>query len=162
MIDVVDRITRSRMMAGIQGKDTKPELDLRRALHRLGLRYRLHVTGLPGRPDIVLPRYHAAILVHGCFWHRHAHCTFCTTPASNKEFWKLKFGETVKRDKRNLEALLKLGWKVAVVWECSVKAEGAEAVAGRTVAWLQSGRSFKEISSRSAKARSRGITGRTA
>jgi DNA mismatch endonuclease (patch repair protein) len=158
MIDVVDKITRSRMMAGIQGKNTKPELDLRRALHRLGLRYRLHATRLPGRPGIVLPRYHAAIQVHGCFWHRHEHCSFCTRPASNKEFWKLKFGETVKRDKRNLAALRKLGWKVAIVWECSIKAEGAEAVAERTVAWLQSGRSFKEISSRGAKARSRRVS----
>jgi DNA mismatch endonuclease (patch repair protein) len=155
MIDVVDKITRSRMMAGIQGKDTKPELELRRALHRLGLRYRLHVTGLPGRPDILLPRHHAAIQVHGCFWHRHEHCTFCTTPASNMRFWKLKFGETVKRDTRNLEALRKLGWKVAIVWECSVKDEGAEAIAQRIDTWLQSGRSFKEISSRSAMAASR-------
>ena len=154
MIDVVDKITRSRMMAGIRGKDTKPELSLRRALHRLGLRYRLHPVGLPGRPDILLPRHHAAIQVHGCFWHRHEHCAFCTTPASNMRFWKSKFGETVKRDKRNLEALRKLGWKVAIVWECSVKDEGAEAVARRIAAWLQSGRSFKEISSRSARAKS--------
>jgi DNA mismatch endonuclease, patch repair protein len=155
MIDVVDKITRSRMMAGIRGKDTKPEVGLRHALHRLGLRYRLHPAVLPGRPDIVLPRHHAAIQVHGCFWHRHKHCAFCTTPASNKRFWNSKFSETVKRDKRKLEALLKLGWKVAVVWECSVKDEGAEAVAGKIAAWLQSGRSFKEISSRSANAASR-------
>jgi DNA mismatch endonuclease, patch repair protein len=154
MIDVVDKITRSRMMAGIRGKNTKPELDLRRALHREGLRYRLHVTGLPGRPDIVLPKHRAAIQVHGCFWHRHEHCAFCTTPASNAGFWKAKFGETVERDRLNLEALRKLGWKVAIVWECSVKNEGAEAVAERVTAWLQSGRSFKEISSRSAKAAS--------
>jgi DNA mismatch endonuclease (patch repair protein) len=154
-MDVVDKITRSRMMAGIQGKDTQPELGLRRALHHLGFRYRLHVTGLPGRPDIVLPRHHAAIQVHGCFWHRHEHCAFCTTPASNIGFWRLKFGETVKRDKRNLEAMRKLRWKVAIVWECSIKIEGAEAVAGRLAAWLQSGRSFKEISSRSAKANGR-------
>ena len=158
MIDVVDKITRSRMMAGIRGKDTKPELDLRRALHREGLRYRLHVTGLPGRPDIVLPKHRAAIQVHGCFWHRHEHCAFCTTPASNAGFWKVKFGETVKRDKLNLEALRKLGWKVAIVWECSVKNQGAEAVAGRITAWLQSGRSFKEISSRTANATSRRIS----
>jgi DNA mismatch endonuclease (patch repair protein) len=151
MIDVVDKVTRSRMMAGIRGKDTKPELELRRALHREGLRYRLHVAGLPGRPDIVLPRHHAIVEVRGCFWHRHEHCTFCTTPASNAGFWKVKFGETVKRDKLNLEALRKLGWKVAIVWECSIKSEGAEAIAGRVTAWLQSGRSFKEISSRSAK-----------
>ncbi|HXN66207.1 MAG TPA: DNA mismatch endonuclease Vsr [Bradyrhizobium sp.] len=157
MIDVVDRVTRSRMMAGIRGKDTKPELDLRRALHRGGLRYRLHVAGLPGRPDIVLRRYSAIVEVHGCFWHRHERCLFCTTPASNRRFWKLKFGETVKRDKRNLEALRKLGWKVAIVWECSVKDEGPEAVAGKIAAWLQSGRSFKEISSRRARASPRRI-----
>lgn len=155
MIDVVDKITRSRMMAGIRGKDTEPELDLRRALHRKGLRYRLHVAALPGRPDIVLRRHNAAIQVHGCFWHRHKHCEFCTTPASNTRFWKSKFGETVKRDKRQLEALLKFGWKVAIVWECSVKDKGADAVALRIVAWLRSGRSFKEISSRSAMAASR-------
>jgi DNA mismatch endonuclease (patch repair protein) len=155
MIDVVDKITRSRMMAGIRGKNTKPELALRRALHRLGLRYRLHVVGLPGRPDIVLPKHRAAIQMHGCFWHRHEHCVFCTTPASNMEFWKPKFRETVKRDKLNLDALRSLGWKVAIVWECSVKDEGAEAVARRITAWLQSGRSFKEISSRNAKATSR-------
>jgi DNA mismatch endonuclease (patch repair protein) len=136
-------------MAGIRGKDTKPELSLRRALHRLGLRYRLHVAGLPGRPDIVLPKYHAIIEVHGCFWHRHEHCTFCTSPASNRSFWRAKFGDTVKRDKRNLEALRKLGWRVAVVWECSVKEEGAAAVAGKIAAWLRSSRSFKEIPSRS-------------
>jgi DNA mismatch endonuclease (patch repair protein) len=155
MIDVVDKITRSRMMAGIQGKNTRPELELRRALHREGLRYRLHVTGLPGRPDIVLPKHRAAIQVHGCFWHRHQHCAFCTTPASNMRFWKSKFGETVERDKRNLEALRKLGWRVAIVWECSVRDKGPEAIAGRIAAWLQSGRSFKEISSWSANAMSR-------
>jgi DNA mismatch endonuclease, patch repair protein len=145
MIDVVDKKTRSRMMAGIRGKDTEPELGLRRALHRLGLRYRLHATGLPGRPDIVLPKHRAAIQVHGCFWHRHQHCAFCSTPASNTQFWKSKFEETVKRDERNLEALRKLGWKVAVIWECSVKGEGAEVIAERIAAWLRSGRSFKEI-----------------
>jgi len=158
MVDVVDKITRSRMMAGIRGKDTRPELDLRRALHREGLRYRLHVAGLPGRPDIVLPRHHAIIEVHGCFWHRHERCAFCTTPASNIGFWKSKFGETVKRDKLNLEALRKLGWKVAIVWECSVKDEGAEAVARRIAAWLQSGQSFKEISGRGTRAKSRRIS----
>jgi DNA mismatch endonuclease (patch repair protein) len=147
MIDVVDKITRSRMMAGIQGKDTKPELGLRRALHRHGLRYRLHVAGLPGRPDIVLPRHHAAIEVRGCFWHRHEQCAFCTTPASNMNFWKSKFGDTVKRDKRNLEALRKLGWRVAIVWECSIKDKGADSIAAKLGAWLQSGSSFKEISS---------------
>jgi DNA mismatch endonuclease, patch repair protein len=155
MIDVVDKKTRSRMMAGIRGKDTKPELDLRRALHRRGLRYRLHVAGLPGRPDIVLPKYSAIVEVHGCFWHRHERCLFCTTPASNARFWKLKFGETIKRDRRNQETLRKLGWRVAIVWECSVKEVGAEAIATRLAKWLQSRSSFKEVSSANAKVASR-------
>ena len=155
MIDVVDKITRSRMMAGIRGKDTKPELSLRRALHREGLRYRLHVAGLPGRPDILLPRYHALVQVHGCFWHRHEDCSFCTTPASNAGFWKVKFRETVKRDKQNLDALRKLGWRVAIVWECAIKDLGAEAVAEKIAAWLRSNRAFKEISSSRAKTKSR-------
>lgn len=153
MIDVVDKATRSRMMAGIQGKDTKPEKSLRQALHRRGLRYRLHVSGLPGRPDIVLPRHHAAIQVHGCFWHRHERCLFCTTPSSNENFWKSKFSDTVKRDKQNVRQLRKLGWRVAIVWECSVKDHGADIVAQRILAWLHSGRSFKEISSSKAKAK---------
>jgi DNA mismatch endonuclease (patch repair protein) len=152
MIDIVDRPTRSRMMAGIRGKNTKPELGLRSALHRLGLRYRIHVSGLPGRPDILLPRHRAAIQVHGCFWHRHENCVYCTSPAANRIFWKSKFEETIGRDKRNLEALRSLDWKVAIVWECSIKEKGAEAVAGKIAAWLQSGRTFKEISGNSSKA----------
>lgn len=142
---VVDRITRSRMMAGIRGKDTKPELLLRRALHRMGLRYRLHVSGLPGRPDIVLPKYHAAIEIRGCFWHRHAGCRFATTPASNIPFWTSKFSETVKRDRRNLEALRKLGWRVAIVWECSIREEGGEGIAKKLSKWLVSKRSSGEF-----------------
>jgi DNA mismatch endonuclease, patch repair protein len=103
----------------------------------------------------VLPKYHAIVEVRGCFWHRHEHCVFCTTPASNKGFWRTKFRDTVKRDKLNAEALRKLGWKVAIVWECSVKDEGAETIARRIAAWLQSGRSFKEISSRVTRVTSR-------
>jgi DNA mismatch endonuclease (patch repair protein) len=145
MMDIVDSITRSRMMAGIQGKNTKPELLLRSALHRLGLRYRLHAAGLPGRPDIVLQKYRAAIQVHGCFWHRHEHCAFSTKPASNSAFWRLKFSETIRRDRRNLEALRQAGWRVAIVWECSINGAGAEVVARRILAWLRSRRSFIEI-----------------
>jgi DNA mismatch endonuclease (patch repair protein) len=155
MVDVVDSFTRSRMMAGIKGKDTKPELALRQALHRLGLRYRIHVPDLPGRPDIVLPRYHAAIQVQGCFWHRHAHCAFTTAPASNVSFWNLKFGETVKRDQRNLEALRGLGWKVAIVWECSIRSDGAETVARKIAAWLSSKSLLMEIP-KNAKSKSEG------
>jgi DNA mismatch endonuclease (patch repair protein) len=145
MVDVVDRITRSRMMAGIKGTNTKPELELRRALHRLGLRYRLHVAGLPGRPDIVLPKRRAVIEIRGCFWHRHENCLFATTPASNVPFWTSKFSDTVKRDQRNLEALHKLGWRTAIVWECAIRREGAELIAMKLLAWLASQRSLAEI-----------------
>jgi DNA mismatch endonuclease (patch repair protein) len=145
MVDVVDRITRSRMMAGIKGTNTKPELALRQALHHLGLRYRIHVKDLPGRPDIVLPRHRAAIQVHGCFWHRHEGCSYATTPASNGSFWEQKFRETVERDARKLKVLKERGWRVAVVWECAIKRNGAEKIAEGVRAWLHSRRPFKEF-----------------
>jgi DNA mismatch endonuclease (patch repair protein) len=143
--DIVDRKTRSRMMSGIGGKNTKPELVLRRALHALGMRYRLHGPGLPGRPDIVFPRHHAAVQIQGCFWHRHEGCLFATTPLSNVAFWNSKFTETVKRDARNLEALRQLGWRVAIVWECAINSEGAEVVARQVAKWLASGKAYCEI-----------------
>lgn len=121
MADIVDKATRSKMMAGIGGKNTKPELALRRALHARGFRFRLHVGSLPGKPDIVLPRYRAAILVHGCFWHRHADCRFATTPATRPEFWQAKFDQNVQRDLRTTVALRELGWRVGTVWECDLR-----------------------------------------
>lgn len=145
MADIVDRKTRSRMMSGIRGKNTKPELELRRALHGLGLRYRLHGPGLPGRPDIVFPRHHAVVQIQGCFWHRHDACRFATTPSSNVEFWDTKFGETVKRDKRNLATLHQSGWRVAIVWECAIKSEGADVVARQVAKWLASRNVYCEI-----------------
>lgn len=120
-MDVVDRATRSRMMAGIGGKNTKPELSVRRALHAAGLRFRLHRRDLPGRPDIVLPRHRAAVLVHGCFWHRHPGCRYATTPATNREFWQAKFKGNVERDKRQLRELQLMGWRTFVVWECQIE-----------------------------------------
>ena len=117
MIDVVDKATRSRMMSGIRGKNTKPELIVRSFLHRAGLRFRLHAK-LPGRPDLVFPKYRTVVFVHGCFWHRHENCRFTTFPSSNVEFWKLKFDANVKRDKDAKAALRKLGWTVLVVWSC--------------------------------------------
>ena len=139
MVDIVDAATRSRMMAGIRGKHTRPEVGLRKSLHARGLRFRLHVRSLPGAPDIVLPRWRAAILVQGCFWHRHEGCRYATTPATRPEFWQTKFRENVARDRRNTELLIKGGLRIAVVWECALKSQGADKVADVIQSWLNSG-----------------------
>jgi DNA mismatch endonuclease (patch repair protein) len=137
MADVVDKATRSRMMSGIRGKNTRPELIVRRSLHAASFRYRLHVGSLPGQPDIVLPRYRAAILVHGCFWHRHSGCRFATTPATRPEFWLEKFQQNVMRDRRNHDALVGQGWRVATVWECDIRRGGQ--VLEDLAEWIVSG-----------------------
>ena len=123
-MDIVDQATRSRMMAGIRGRDTKPEMIVRRAVHALGYRFRLHRRDLPGTPDLVFPRHRMVVFVHGCFWHRHEDCRFCTTPASNADFWTGKFLRNVERDRRVQDELASLGWRVAVVWECQTKQAG--------------------------------------
>jgi DNA mismatch endonuclease (patch repair protein) len=107
-------------MARIRSSDTAPEVALRRALHAVGLRFRLHRKNLPGKPDIVLPGRNAVILVHGCFWHRHAGCSIATTPKSNTGFWAEKFERNVARDARVRCELEELGWRVFVAWECEV------------------------------------------
>ena len=119
-MDIVDRATRSRMMSRIRGYDTTPELAVRAHLHQAGLRFRLHVRDLPGRPDIVLPRWNAVVLVHGCFWHRHPRCPLAYMPASNRSFWEAKFDSNVARDRRNRTALRREGWRVFTVWECQI------------------------------------------
>jgi len=126
-MDIVDRSTRSRMMGGIRGRDTAPELLVRRFLHKRGFRYALHVGELPGRPDIVLSRYRTVVLVHGCFWHRHKGCRYAYTPRSNRKFWESKFTGNVVRDAKNMKALRALGWRVFTVWEC--KADRPEQLA---------------------------------
>lgn len=139
MTDIVDSPTRSRMMAGIRGKNTKPELRLRRSLHAMGFRYRLHARGLPGRPDLVLPKYRAVIFVHGCFWHRHEGCRFASTPSTRPEFWTAKFAANVARDDAVRSRLLQCGWRVATVWECALRSDTGLASAGKLVAeWLRS------------------------
>lgn len=123
MADVVDLATRSRMMAGIRGRDTNPELVVRKYLHAHGLRYRVAATNLPGKPDITLPRYGAVVFVHGCFWHRHPGCRFAAMPSTNVEFWQNKFGANVVRDKQVSKLLTDAGWRVFVIWECEVSAQ---------------------------------------
>ena len=109
------------MMAGIKSYDTKPERIVRRYLHRLGLRFRLRPSTLPGRPDVVLPRHRAVVFVHGCLWHQHPRCRLAYMPASNRGFWRAKLGRNVERDKENRRALRRLGWRVFVVWECATR-----------------------------------------
>ena len=123
MTDVVDRETRSRMMSRIRGKDTLPELRVRRYLHAAGLRFRLHDRCLPGRPDLVLPAHRVAVFVHGCFWHRHPFCRYATSPAERREFWLDKFARNVVRDQRNLILLEQTGWTTFVIWECETRDE---------------------------------------
>lgn len=123
--DKLSRERRSWNMSRIRGKDTAPELVVRSLLHRLGFRFRLHRGRLPGRPDIVLPKYRTVVFVHGCFWHRHRACLNCTTPTHNRTFWLKKFAGNSARDKGNIRALSKLGWKVIVVWECQTEKRGS-------------------------------------
>lgn len=121
MPDVVDSPTRSRMMRAIKGRNTQPELILRKYLHAQGYRFRLHRKDLPGSPDLVLPRHGMAIFVHGCFWHRHPDCFYATTPGTRTSFWEAKFEANVRRDRVACENLQQQGWRVLVVWECGFK-----------------------------------------
>lgn len=123
MADIVDQKTRSRMMSRIRGSNTKPEILLRKALHAKGFRFRINVRRLPGTPDIVLPRWNTAILVHGCFWHRHTDCPKATTPSSNTSFWQDKFAANVERDRRAFLKLDELGWRTLTIWECTIGRE---------------------------------------
>lgn len=123
----MDKVTpqqRRTNMARVRGKDTAPELRVRRIAHRMGLRFRLHRKDLPGRPDLVFPKYRAAVFVHGCFWHRHARCPRASTPATRVEFWQAKFEANKARDRRQIQALQELGWRVLTIWECELKDEG--------------------------------------
>lgn len=108
-------------MSRIRGKNTKPEVRLRSMLHRAGFRFRVHDNRLPGKPDIVLPKYKSVIFVNGCFWHRHEGCRYCTTPATRREFWEKKFSGTVQRDRDKKQQLEAAGWDVFIVWECELK-----------------------------------------
>jgi DNA mismatch endonuclease (patch repair protein) len=145
--DIVDAATRSRMMAGIRGTHTKPERVIRKGLHRLGFRFRLHARDLPGRPDIVLPKWRAVILTNGCFWHGHS-CELFRWPRSRADFWREKIEGNRRRDQANLEALHALGWRTLVIWECAIRgraAPGPDVAVREASSWLSSSSQHGEI-----------------
>ncbi|WP_321288168.1 very short patch repair endonuclease [uncultured Sunxiuqinia sp.] len=137
-MDVHDPKTRSYNMSRIKGKDTKPEMMVRKYLFAKGFRYRLHVKGLPGKPDIVLPKYKTVIFVNGCFWHGHKGCRYFTLPKTNTEWWLNKIKDTQHRDKEKEIALNTAGWRVIIVWECELKPEQREATLHNLVSILNS------------------------
>lgn len=120
MTDIVDKKTRSRMMSGIKGKNTKPEVLIRSALHKEGFRYRIHVKNLPGKPDIVLKKYNAVIFIHGCFWHKH-NCKYFKLPKSRTDFWTDKLNKNVENDSKNLKKITDLKLRVCIIWECAMR-----------------------------------------
>ena len=121
MVDIYSREKRSEIMSKVRSTNTKPERIVRKKLHASGFRFRLNRKDLPGKPDIVLPKYKTVILVHGCFWHQHEDCPKSKLPSTNEEFWKMKLTGNLERDKRNIKELKKLGWRILVIWECEVK-----------------------------------------
>jgi len=148
MTDIVDERTRSRMMSGIRGKNTTPELLIRKALFKRRFRYRLHSTSLPGKPDLFFPKYHAIILVNGCFWHKH-NCHLFKWPKTRSEFWEKKILENSRRDKANILIYKEMGYKVLVVWECAIKGKfkyDLNELIDRIVQWLVDGVDTHELS----------------
>lgn len=150
MVDVVSPETRSKMMAGIQGKNTKAEVLLRKALHQKGFRYRLYVTSLPGKPDLVFPKYKAVIQINGCFWHGH-NCYLFRWPSSHSEFWYKKIIINMERDSKNLADLEKLGWRVLTIWECAIKGKYRipfQVLIEQVCVWLTTYQSNTEITNK--------------
>lgn len=121
MVDIVDSITRSRMMAAVKSSNTKPELQIRQILHKRGFRFRLHEKKLPGKPDIVLPKYRAVIFINGCFWHGHDNCRFFKLPATRTDFWKEKISKNKFNDANAIASLLASNWRVCIIWQCKIR-----------------------------------------
>jgi DNA mismatch endonuclease (patch repair protein) len=147
MVDVVDQKTRSRMMSGIRSKNTKPELLIRKGLHARGFRFRLHDKHLPGKPDLVLPKYSAVIFVHGCFWHRHD-CHLFKWPKTRREFWHKKLLRNQEKDVESFASLKKDGWYILTIWECALKGRTRrplDEVLDMAADWLVSGRRDRQI-----------------
>ncbi|WP_316820823.1 very short patch repair endonuclease [Pedobacter gandavensis] len=121
MTDVHTKIIRSYNMSKIKGKDTQPEILVRKFLHKNGYRYRIHVKDLPGKPDIVLPRYKTVVFVQGCFWHGHEGCKYYVVPKTRTDWWLKKINETIVNDKTNQQSLVSTGWRVIEIWECELR-----------------------------------------
>ncbi|WP_411689258.1 very short patch repair endonuclease [Acinetobacter indicus] len=147
MVDIVDVSTRSRMMAGIKNRNTKPEILIRKLLYKKGYRFRLHVKDLPGKPDIVLPKYKAVIFVNGCFWHGHKNCSLFKLPATRTEFWQEKITRNQANDSKSINLLLEKGWRIGVVWEWSIRGttKDPDRIINVISEWLTSERSYIEI-----------------
>lgn len=137
-------------MAGIKGRDTKPEVLIRKALFAAGFRFRLHRKDLPGSPDIVLPGRRVAVFVHGCFWHAHPGCRYAKTPATRREFWEAKLAANAERDRRARDALLSSGWRVLVVWECATRSTAVRNVLPELLkCWMDGSTTIGELDSSS-------------
>ena len=147
MVDIVSPEVRSRMMAGISGKNTRPEMLVRHGLHSRGFRYLLHYRKLPGKPDLVFPKYHAVFFLNGCFWHGHD-CSLFKWPSTRAEFWQRKIEGNKRKDKETIDALRRLGWRVLVIWECTLKGKGRltfESIIDQSEKWLRSDNVMSEI-----------------
>ena len=137
--DIVDRATRSRMMSGIKGKNTKPELLVRKGLHARGFRFRLNVANLPGKPDLVLPRYRVLVFVHGCFWHSHD-CHLFRMPSTRTDFWRAKLARNRQRDDEVKGAAFAENWRILTIWECALKGKSRldpDHLLDRTAGWIK-------------------------
>ncbi len=150
MADIVDSATRSRMMSGIRAKNTKAEVEIRKRIFAAGFRYRLHDKKLPGKPDIIFPRYKAIIFIHGCFWHAHD-CALFKVPSTRPEFWQKKLKRNREKDEENSSHLKHLGWRILTIWECSFRGAGKKReqeltkIVGKAVKWLNSKSRYREI-----------------
>lgn len=123
MIDRLTKAHRSWLMSRVRSTDTSPELRVRSAAHAMGLRFRLHVKTLPGKPDLVFPKHRTVIFVHGCFWHRHPGCRMASTPKTDTDKWEAKFARNIQRDADNIRALIEQGWRVEIIWECESESD---------------------------------------
>ncbi|HFG6875079.1 TPA: very short patch repair endonuclease [Acinetobacter baumannii] len=150
MVDIVDSTTRSIMMSKIRSKNTKPELLIRSLLHRRGFRFRVHVKDLPGKPDIVLAKYKAVIFINGCFWHGHQGCSLFKLPGTRSDFWEQIIARNQINDNKAIVALLEKNWRIAIIWECSIRGKNRnpEQVITLIANWLQGSEVFLEVSSK--------------